>query len=60
MIKNSSRSSLGTGRFTKLGFSHAAFWSSLTGCFEIACRLLLVVFLLGPGGWSLDAKRRRI
>jgi len=103
--------SLGAGRFTKLGFSHAAFWSSFTGSFEIACGLLLIigwltrwatipllvvmavvfvttkwpewiekgfwifthdyrtdfamtltlvaVFLLGAGGWSLDAKRGR-
>lgn len=38
--------SLGTGRFTKLGFSHPAFWASFTGSFEIACGGLLIIGLL--------------
>lgn len=37
---------LGPGRFTKLGFSHPAFWAGVTGGCEIACGLLLIVGLL--------------
>lgn len=36
---------LGPGRFLQLGFSHPAFWSYLTGTFEIVCGLMVVTGL---------------
>lgn len=32
----------GTGRFTKIGFSHPEFWSGFTGSFEITCAVLIL------------------
>ena len=37
---------IGTGRFAKIGFGNPAFWAYLTGSFEIACGLLLLVGFL--------------
>lgn len=36
----------GTGRFTKIGFSHPAFWAYFTGTFEIVCGILILIGLL--------------
>jgi len=32
----------GTGRFTKIGFTHPEFWASFTACFEITCGILVL------------------
>jgi len=32
----------GAGRFAKLGFTNPEFWAAWTGCFEIACAVLLL------------------
>src|ERR1035437_3866598 len=37
---------LGTGRFTKIGFSDPAFWAYFTGTFEIICGTLILLGLL--------------
>jgi uncharacterized membrane protein YphA (DoxX/SURF4 family) len=39
-------STLGSGRFEKIGFSHSAFWAYFTGTFEIMCGILILVGLL--------------
>jgi uncharacterized membrane protein YphA (DoxX/SURF4 family) len=36
----------GTGRFSKIGFSHPAFWAYFTGTFEIVCGILVSIGLL--------------
>ncbi len=36
---------VGTGRFTKIGFSNPAFWAYFTGTFEIVCGILILVGL---------------
>lgn len=36
---------VGSGRFMKIGFSNPAFWATLTGVFEIACGILLLLGL---------------
>ena len=36
----------GTGRFAKIGFSHAAFWAYFSGSFEIICGILVLAGLL--------------
>jgi len=33
---------LGTGRFTKIGFSNPEFWAYFTGTFEIICGILIL------------------
>ena len=37
---------VGTGRFTKIGFSNPEFWANFTGAFEIICGLLILLGLL--------------
>ena len=37
---------LGTGRFIKIGFTHAEFWAYFAGTFEIICGLLVILGLL--------------
>ena len=37
---------LGTGRFTKIGFSNPEFWAYYTGTFEIICGALVLLGLL--------------
>ena len=37
---------VGTGRFTKIGFSNPEFWANFTGVFEIICGILLLFGLL--------------
>jgi len=37
---------LGTGRFTKIGFSNPEFWAYFTGTFEIICGALVLLGLL--------------
>jgi len=37
---------LGAGRFTKIGFSHPAFWAYFTGSFEIVCGILILLGLI--------------
>ena len=37
---------VGTGRFTKIGFSNPGFWANFTGAFEIICGLLILLGLL--------------
>jgi uncharacterized membrane protein YphA (DoxX/SURF4 family) len=39
-------SSLGTGRFEKIGFADPAFWAYFTGAFEIICGILIIAGLL--------------
>lgn len=34
---------VGTGRFTKIGFSNPAFWAYLVGSFEIVCGIPYIV-----------------
>jgi uncharacterized membrane protein YphA (DoxX/SURF4 family) len=36
---------LGTGRFIKIGFSHAAFWAYFAASFEIVCGIFVVLGL---------------
>jgi uncharacterized membrane protein YphA (DoxX/SURF4 family) len=36
---------LGTGRFEKIGFNHAAFWAYFTGTFELLCGILILIGL---------------
>jgi putative oxidoreductase len=36
---------LGTDRFEKIGFNHAAFWAYFTGTFEIVCGILILIGL---------------
>ena len=38
-------STLGTGRFVTIGFSHPGFWATLTGVTEIVCGSLLLMGL---------------
>jgi uncharacterized membrane protein YphA (DoxX/SURF4 family) len=33
---------VGTGRFTKIGFTNPEFWASFSACFEITCGVLIV------------------
>jgi uncharacterized membrane protein YphA (DoxX/SURF4 family) len=37
---------LGTGRFLKIGFTHAEFWAYFTATFEIICGTFVVIGLL--------------
>ena len=37
---------VGTGRFTKIGFSNPAFWAYFTGSFEIVCGILVLFGLM--------------
>ena len=37
---------LGTARFTKIGFSLPSFWAYFTGTFEIICAILILIGLL--------------
>lgn len=37
---------LGTGRFTKIGFSDPSFWAYFTGAFEIICGILILIGFL--------------
>lgn len=37
---------VGTGRFTKIGFSNPAFWAYLVGSFEIVCGILILLGLI--------------
>lgn len=37
---------VGTGRFSKIGFSDPAFWAHFTGIFEIICGVLILIGLL--------------
>lgn len=37
---------VGTGRFTKIGFSDPAFWAYFTGSFEIVCGILVLFGLM--------------
>lgn len=37
---------VGTGRFSKIGFSNPSFWAYFTGSFEIICGILIVIGLL--------------
>jgi uncharacterized membrane protein YphA (DoxX/SURF4 family) len=39
-------STLGTGRFEEIGFSHPSFWAYFTGTFEIGCGILILIGLL--------------
>jgi putative oxidoreductase len=36
---------VGTGRFTKIGFSNPSFWAYFTGTFEIICGILILMDL---------------
>ena len=36
---------LGSGRFEKIGFNHAAFWAYFTGTFEMLCGILILIGL---------------
>jgi uncharacterized membrane protein YphA (DoxX/SURF4 family) len=38
-------STLGSGRFEKIGFSHPAFWAYFTGAFEIVFGILILIGL---------------
>jgi putative oxidoreductase len=38
-------STLGTGRFEKIGFNHPASWAYFTGTFEMACGILILIGL---------------
>ena len=37
---------VGTGRFTKIGFSNPAFWAYFVGSFEIVCGMLVLFGLI--------------
>jgi len=37
---------LGTGRFTKIGFSNPDFWAYFTGTFEIICGIMILIGFL--------------
>ena len=37
---------VGTGRFTKIGFSHPGFWANFTASFEIVCGFLILIGFL--------------
>ncbi len=37
---------LGTGRFLKIGFTHAEFWAYFTATFEIICGISVIIGLL--------------
>ena len=37
---------VGTGRFTKIGFSNPAFWAYFVGSFEIVCGILVLFGLI--------------
>jgi len=37
---------VGAGRFLKIGFTNPDFWAHFTGCFEIACSVLIIIGLI--------------